>query len=102
MGLVYSTNPAFRLATEEEEPETPAKHAQRLRLRMERAGRGGKTVTVVGGFTGREADLKALAKTLKQRLGCGGAVKDGEIVIQGDVRAKLLPLLQKDGYTNAR
>ena len=102
MGLIYSTNPDFKFVDEPDEPETLPKPAQRLRLRMERAGRGGKTVTVVGGFVGREADLKALAQRLKQRLGCGGSAKDGEIVIQGDVRAKLLPLLQKEGYTGAR
>lgn len=102
MGLVYSTNPALKLAKDEPEVQTPPRAAQQLRMRMERAGRGGKTVTVVSGFKGNERDLKSLAQLLKQRLGCGGSAKDGLIVIQGDVRAKLLPILHKEGYTAAR
>lgn len=102
MGMIYSTNPDFKWEENPAEPETLPKGAQRLRIRMERAGRGGKTVTVVNGFIGRESDLKGLAQLIKQRLGCGGAVKNGEIVIQGDVRPKLSQILQKEGYTDIK
>ena len=69
---------------------------------MERAGRAGKTVTIVRGFVGTEDDLKALCKMLKQKCGVGGSVKDGEIVIQGDRRGQLVELLKKEGYTQAK
>ena len=78
------------------------KRAQKLRLAMERAGRGGKTVTLVKGFVGSEADLNALCKLLKQKCGVGGAAKEGEIIIQGDHRQRLLEILKKEGYTGTR
>ena len=69
---------------------------------MERAGRGGKTVTLVKGFVGAEEDIVALCKLLKQKCGVGGAVKDGEIIIQGDHRQRLVELLKKEGYTQTK
>lgn len=101
--MVYSTNPDFRFTTEEEpEPETLPPGVQPLRVRMERAGRKGKTVTIVTGFVGSEEDLRLLGKMLKTRLSTGGSTKDGEIVIQGDVRQRVVDLLKTAGYTRSK
>ena len=75
---------------------------QKLRLAMERAGRGGKTVTIIRGFVGSEDDMNALCKLLKQKCGVGGTAKDGEIIIQGDHRPRLLEILKKEGYTQSK
>lgn len=82
--------------------ETINKKAQKLRLAMERAGRGGKTVTIVRGFTGPDEALEELCKYLKQRLGIGGSVKEGEIILQGDQRPKVVELLKSAGYSNTK
>ena len=103
VGVVYSTNPDFEYDdAQEAEGETLPRKQQPLRLNMERAGRGGKTVTLVKGFVGSEADLNALCKLLKQKCGVGGAAKEGEIIIQGDHRQRLLEILKKEGYTGTR
>lgn len=103
LGVVFSTNPDFNYATEEEpEDETLPKQQQRLRVSMERAGRGGKTVTLVRGFVGTDADLQALGRTLKQRCGVGGSAKDGEIIVQGDFRQRIVELLKSDGYSQTK
>ncbi len=103
-GVVYSTDPDYAYSTDEaeDEAETLPAGRQPLRLSMERAGRGGKTVTLVRGFRGTEEDLVALARQLKARLGLGGSAKDGEIVIQGDVRQRLQALLHEMGYRQAK
>lgn len=103
VGVVYSTNPDFEYADDSADcSETLPKQQQKLRLNMERAGRGGKTVTIIKGFVGSEADINALSKLLKQRCGVGGAVKDGEIIIQGDHRQRLLEILKNEGYTQTK
>lgn len=103
VGVVYSTNPDFEYDdAQETEAEILPRQQQPLRLNMERAGRGGKTVTLVKGFVGSEADLNALCKLLKQKCGVGGAAKEGEIIIQGDHRQRLLEILKKEGYTGTR
>ncbi len=103
LGMVYSTNPDFQFDTEETpEQETLPKNRQRLRVKMERAGRNGKTVTLITGFVGTDSDLKTLAKTLKTKLSTGGSTKDGEIVIQGDVRARVVELLKAEGYPDTK
>lgn len=103
VGVVYSTNPDFEYDdAQKAEAETLPRQQQPLRLNMERAGRGGKTVTLVKGFVGSEADLNALCKLLKQKCGVGGAAKEGEIIIQGDHRQRLLEILKKEGYTGTR
>lgn len=101
--IVYSTDPNFKFA-DDSEPEVAnlPKNQQKLRLRIEKSGRGGKTVTIVKGFVGSDDDLAALAKFLKQKCGVGGSVKDGEIVIQGDIMPKLAEILKKDGYTQTK
>ncbi len=102
-GMVYSTNPDYEFSDDEtDKTETLPRAQQKLRTQMERAGRAGKTVTLVRGFVGKEDDLNELAVMLKRRLGVGGSVKDGEIVIQGDHRQRILQLLKDEGFTQSR
>ncbi|MCR4592436.1 MAG: translation initiation factor [Bacteroidaceae bacterium] len=82
--------------------QTLPKKQQKLRLAMERAGRGGKTVTIIRGFVGSEEDMNELCKLLKQKCGVGGTAKDGEIIIQGDHRPRLLEILKNEGYTQSK
>ena len=103
LGVVYSTNPDFQYTTEtSEEQETLAPGKQRLIVRIDRRQRAGKQVTLVEGFVGKQEDLAALAKTLKTKCGVGGTAKDGEITIQGDLRDKVVALLQSMGYNAKR
>lgn len=103
IGIVYSTNPDYEYSDDsQEEADTLPKNQQKLRLNMERAGRGGKTVTLVKGFVGSEDDITSLCKLLKQKCGVGGSVKDGEIIIQGDHRQRLVEILKKEGYTQTK
>lgn len=103
LGMVYSTNPDFQFVTDEEpEAETLPKNQQRLRVRIEKNGRGGKTATIIAGFIGSEADLKELGKWLKGRLGVGGSAKDGEVLVQGDFKQRVIDLLKADGYTQTK
>ena len=103
VGVVYSTNPDFDYSeVVQEESHTLPRNQQKLRLNMERAGRGGKTVTLVKGFVGSEEDMSALCKLLKQKCGVGGSVKDGEIIIQGDCRQRLIGILRKEGFSQTK
>lgn len=103
LNVVYSTNPDFAYDTAgEDETPTLDKEKQNLRVSIEKKNRGGKTATVIKGFTGTEDDLKDLAKLLKTRCGVGGAAKDGEIIIQGELRDKVIDLLKKEGYTRTK
>lgn len=103
LNVVYSTNPDFNYAYEEtEETDTVDKSQQKLRVGIEKKGRGGKTVTIVKGFVGTEDDLKELGRLLKNRCGVGGSVKDGEILIQGDLRQRVIDLLKADGYSQTK
>lgn len=102
LGVVYSTNPDFQYIEDnapEEETLPPAK--QKLTVTIDRRRRAGKQVTLVSGFIGTEQDLAALGRTLKVKCGVGGSAGDGEIIIQGDVRDKVVSLLSGMGY-NAR
>jgi translation initiation factor 1 len=102
-GVMYSTNPDYRYETgETEETETLPPARQALRLSLDKRNRGGKAVTLVTGFRGTAADLATLGKWLKVKCGVGGAVKDGEIILQGDWRTKALEFLQKEGYDKSR
>jgi translation initiation factor 1 len=99
LGVVFSTNSDFNYQHDkEEEEETLPNNKQDLRVTLDKKQRAGKSVTLITGFIGREEDLKELGKLLKTKCGVGGTVKDGEILIQGDFRAKILELLKKEGY----
>lgn len=103
LNVVYSTNPDFQYETdEEEEVELLPKNQQKLRVKLDRKNRGGKTVTLVTGFIGPEGDLKALGKLLKGKLGVGGAAKDGEIIIQGEFKERVIDILLKEGYRDVK
>jgi translation initiation factor 1 len=102
-GFVYSTDPNFRFEEEAEAPqETLPPQQQKLKVKLETKQRGGKAVTVVTGFIGTEDDFQALGKSLKNFCGTGGSAKDGEILIQGDQREKVMQWLLKNGYKNAK
>lgn len=103
LNIVYSTNPDFNYENiEREETNTLPKNGQKLRVSMEKKGRGGKTVTLIRGFIGTENDLKELAKLLKTKCGVGGSTKDGEIIIQGDFKQRIIDLLKTEGYTQTK
>lgn len=103
LGIMYSTNPDFTYHTrEEEEEETLPKEKQLLRIFLDKRNRGGKAVTLVTGFRGTADDLATLGKMLKVKCGVGGSAKDGEMIVQGDHRQKVLEILQKEGYTKSR
>ena len=103
LNVVYSTNPDYQYESiNEEEAETLPKNQQKLRVSMEKKGRGGKTVTLVRGFIGTEDDLKELGKLLKTKCGVGGSAKDDEIIIQGDFKQRIIDLLKAEGYTQTK
>jgi translation initiation factor 1 len=104
LNVVYSTNPNFNFVSDEQENEvdTPVPAKQDLRVMLDKKNRGGKAVTLITGFKGKEEHLKELGKTLKTRCGVGGSVKDGEILVQGDFRDRILTILQEMGYKAKR
>lgn len=103
LNVVYSTNPDFNYeCIEEEQAETLPKNQQKLRVGIEKKGRGGKTVTIIKGFIGSEEDLKDLGKWLKTKCGVGGSAKEGEIIIQGDFKQRIIELLKVEGYTQTK
>jgi len=103
LNFVYSTNPDYKPNTETEpKEETLAPGKQELRVKLDRKNRGGKVVTIVTGYIGSEDDLKTLGKTLKTRCGVGGSFKEGEIIVQGDFRDRILNLLQEMGYNRVK
>ncbi|SES09146.1 translation initiation factor [Pedobacter rhizosphaerae] len=97
-GIMYSTNPDFEYEQETDDTLTPPNQQQDLRVMLDKKNRGGKAVTLVTGYKGKTEDLEILGKMLKNKCGVGGSVKDGEILIQGDVRDKVVIILQKEGY----
>ena len=99
LGVVFSTNTEYQYTTvQEEQPQTLSPSEQELRIWLDRKQRGGKTATVIRGFVGRDEDLNELARMLKSRCGVGGSAKEGEIIIQGDHRDRVVELLTKAGY----
>ena len=102
-GFVYSTNPNFQFEEEENaQKETGSPAQQKLKIKLETKHRGGKAVTLVTGFTGTDEDLETLGKSLKNFCGTGGSVKNGEVIIQGDQREKVMQWLLKNEYKLAK
>lgn len=102
-GVVYSTSSDFNYSyQQDDEATTLPPQQQQLKVLLDKSGRAGKQVTLVTGFIGSASDLETLGKTLKNKCGTGGSVKDGEIIIQGDFRDRVVQLLVKDGYKAKR
>ena len=102
-GLVYSTDPNFKIEDEETSSQIALPPSQqRLRVKLETKHRAGKVVTLVEGFIGTDTDREDLGKKLKNYCGTGGSAKDGEIIIQGDQREKVMQWLGKNGYKNSK
>ena len=117
LNIVYSTNPDYNYEmNDDEEQATLPPAQQRLRVQLDRKNRGGKVVTLVTGFVGTdnkvvtlitgfvgtENDLKELGKLLKSKCGVGGSAKDGEIIVQGDFKQRVIDLLKAEGYTQTK
>ncbi len=103
-GIVYSTDPQFKGFDQDdaEQPVSVSAQEQKLRVRLETKHRAGKAVTLLEGFSGSLAEKEEIGKKLKTFCGTGGSVKDGEILIQGDNRDKVLQWLLKNGFKNAK
>ena len=101
-GFVYSTDPDFNFQEDNGNVETIPAAQQKLKIRMDTKRRAGKAVTLIEGFIGQDQDIEDLEKKLKAFCGTGGSAKDGEIIIQGDQREKVLQWLLKNGYTKAK
>lgn len=103
LNIVYSTNPDYHYNEDGDDVvETQPKDKQMLRISLDKRNRKGKAVTLITGFVGSEDDLQSLGKMLKTKCGVGGSAKDGEIIVQGDNRQKVLEILQKEGYAKSR
>lgn len=103
VNIVYSTNPDYQYQfNEEAEQDTLAPSKQQLRISLDKKQRGGKKVSLISGFVGKSEDLEQLAKQLKTRCGVGGSAKEGEIIIQGDFRDRLVQMLTELGYKARR
>lgn len=103
IGFVYSTDPNFKPEVEQElEEETLLPNQQKLKIRLETKHRAGKAVSLIIGFIGTQLDKEEMVKKLKNHCGTGGSAKDGEMLIQGDQRDKILQWLLKNGYAQSK
>lgn len=103
LNIVYSTNPDFEYETDETpEEEALPKDKQSLRIQLDTKQRRGKAVTLVTGFIGSNDDLNELGKLLRVKCGVGGSAKEGEIIVQGDMRNRVLEILKQEGYKKVR
>ena len=101
--VVYSTNKDYSFDYDEDgEQDTVSESEQELYVSIDRKQRKGKSVTLIEGFIGSEEELKALGKLLKSKCGVGGSAKDGEIIVQGEVKDKVYQLLLKEGYQKTK
>lgn len=101
-GFVYSTDPNFSFEEEPSNDVTLPPAQQKLKIKLDTKHRAGKAVTLITGFSGTDDDLQDLGKKLKSFCGTGGSAKDGEIIVQGDQREKVLQWLIKNGYKLAK
>lgn len=101
-GFVFSTDSNFRFEEEESNIETLQPKQQKLKVKLETKHRAGKAVTLIQGFAGTGEDIDLLGKQLKNYCGTGGSVKDGDIIIQGDQREKVMQWLMKNDYTSTK
>ena len=101
-GFVYSTDPNFHFEEENESLATLSASQQKLKVRLDTKHRAGKAVTLIEGFVGKDEDLQEIGKKLKTFCGTGGSAKDGEIIVQGDQREKVMQWLKKNGFTQAK
>ena len=101
-GFVFSTDPNFKFEEEHHSDKTILPAQQKLKVRLDTKHRAGKAVTLVEGFIGKDEDLEDLGKKLKSFCGTGGSAKDGEIIIQGDQRDKVMQWFGKNGYKNVK
>jgi len=103
IGFVYSTDPNFKPEVEQElEEETLLPNQQKLKIRLETKHRAGKAVSLIIGFIGTQLDKEEMVKKLKNHCGTGGSAKDGEMLIQGDQRDKMVQWLLKNGYSQSK
>ena len=101
-GFVYSTDPNFSFAEERTVAETLPAAQQKLKIRLDTKHRAGKAVTLIEGFSGKEEDLQELGRNLRSYCGTGGSAKEGEIIVQGDQREKVVQWLVKNGYKQTK
>ncbi len=101
-GLVYSTDPNFKIEEDIDEQQTLVPAEQKIKIRLDKKHRGGKMVTLIENFIGTNADKEDIGKRLKTACGTGGSIKEGEILVQGDNRDKVLQWLLKSGYKNSK